>query len=108
MPEIVYSVTIINEQGERTKVEFQSQSFRNLMELIVNVIHEDIGDCRGKGWCGTCHGSVLVGQIDDELNIDEQTTLGQLANTVATSRLACQIMVDHRIDGLVFKMLGDA
>ncbi len=108
MPEIVYSVTIINEQGERTKVEFQSQSFRNLMELIVNVIHEDIGDCRGRAWCGTCHVIVLSGVIDDEPNSDEQMTLDHLSNTVATSRLACQIMADHGIDGMVFRILGDA
>ncbi len=104
----MYSITIINEQNLRTKVEFKSQSYRNLMELIVNETHEDIGDCRGKAWCGTCHIMVVSGEINDEPNSDEQMTLGHLTNTDATSRLACQIMADHSIDGMVFKILGDA
>ncbi len=51
---------------------------------------------------------VVSGEIDDEPNLDEQTTLGHPANTVSTSRLACQIMADHAIDGMVFRILGDA
>lgn len=102
-----YSVTIILLNGEKRVVEFRRHAYNNLMELIVNELYENIGDCKGHAWCGTCHVEVVSGQIDEEMNRDESMTLGKLSNTVASSRLACQIMTDELIDSMVFRVLGD-
>ncbi len=103
-----YSVTIILLNGEEHVVEFKRHAYNNLMELIVNELYENIGDCKGHAWCGTCHVEVVSGQIVDEMNRDESMTLDKLPNTVASSRLACQIMIDELIDSMVFRVLGDA
>ncbi len=102
-----YSVTIILLNGEKHVVEFRRHAYNNLMELIVNELYENIGDCKGHAWCGTCHVEVVSGQIDEEKTRDESMTLAKLPNTVASSRLACQIMTDELIDSMVFRVLGD-
>lgn len=102
-----YRVTIILLNGEEHVVEFDRHAYNNLMELIVNELYENIGDCKGHAWCGTCHVEIVAGELSDEMNRDETMTLEKLTNTVASSRLACQIMVDERIDAMSFRVLGD-
>lgn len=77
------------------------------MELIVNELYEDIGDCKGHAWCGTCHVEIVSGSLTEELNRDETMTLEKLPNTTASSRLACQIMTDELIDSMVFRVLRE-
>lgn len=102
-----YSVTIVHGEDRRTTIEFTPYSYRNLMELIVNELMEDIGACRGKAWCGTCHVTILKGQLSREPMItDETETLKKLTAT-QNSHLACQLMVDESLDGITFKILGD-
>ncbi len=100
------AITVINERGDNREICFGRNSYRNLMELIVNELHEEIGDCRGRAWCGTCHVSIIEGQLADEQTDDEENTLGGLNNVTGSSRLACQIMLDEAIDGMVFQLLG--
>lgn len=77
------------------------------MEFILNELYEDIGACDGKAWCGTCHGVIVQGVFDPEDIIgDEVKTLGRLA-TEPQSRLACQIMLEPELDGMIFKIIGD-
>ncbi len=102
-----FRVTVILLDGETHIVEFRRHAYNNLMELIVNELFETIGDCKGHAWCGTCHVEIIEGELAEEMNRDETMTLGKLSNTVASSRLACQIMTDELIDGMVFRVLGD-
>lgn len=102
-----YSVTIILLSGRRRVVPFRRHAYNNLMELIVNELYEDIGDCKGHAWCGTCHVEIISGELDEKMNRDETMTLEKLSNTVPSSRLSCQIMTDELIDGMVFRVLGD-
>lgn len=106
-PENYYSVTIIMLSGQRREVEFRRHAFNNLMELIVNELYEDIGDCKGHAWCGTCHVEIVSGALNEKKNRDEAMTLDKLTNTLASSRLSCQIMTDELIDGMIFRVLGD-
>ena len=101
------SIKVINEQGTTSVVRFQRHSYHNLMELIVNELYEDIGDCRGKAWCGTCHVEPSGGRLDEDRSGEETSTLGKLNNATKTSRLSCQIMVDQAIDGMVLQIMGD-
>lgn len=102
-----YRVTIILLDGQTHIVEFRRHAYNNLMELIVNELYENIGDCKGHAWCGTCHVEIVEGELAEGKNRDETMTLEKLTNTVPSSRLACQIMTDERIDGMVFRVLGD-
>ncbi len=103
----VISITVILLSGQRRVVSFRRQAYNNLMELIVNELYENIGDCKGHAWCGTCHLEIVSGELLEERTLDESQTLGKLPNTLPTSRLACQIMTDEQIDGLVFRVIGD-
>ncbi|WP_442508103.1 hypothetical protein SH528x_007058 [Novipirellula sp. SH528] len=53
------------------------------------------------------HVEIVSGTLNEEMNRDETMTLDKLPNTVASSRLACQIMTDELIDSMVFRVLGD-
>ena len=103
----IHSITIINEKDVSTTLAFIPHAYRNLMEFIVNELVEDIGACKGKAWCGTCHGAIVQGNFEPEDIIgDEIKTLHRLS-TVPQSRLACQIMLGPELDGMVFKIIGD-
>ncbi|SMP61616.1 ferredoxin, 2Fe-2S [Neorhodopirellula lusitana] len=133
----LYTITVILLDGQQHVVEFRRHAYNNLMELIVNELYENIGDCKGHAWCGTCHveiltnetvaGETLTGEAVaseiqsgeilenaalnappiEPMTRDEVMTLGKLPNTVPSSRLACQIMVDELIDNAVFRVRGD-
>lgn len=102
-----YSITIINERGISKTIEFVPNAYPNLMEFIVNELYEDIGDCRGRAWCGTCHGVIVQGIFEPEDIVgDEVHTLNRLSRE-PQSRLACQIMLEPELDGMIFKVIGD-
>ncbi len=102
-----YSITIINEKNVSTTLVFIPHAYPNLMEFIVNELYEDIGACKGKAWCGTCHGVVVQGVFDPvDIVGDEIHTLQRLS-AEPRSRLACQIMLEPELDGMVFKIIGD-
>ena len=51
----MYTVYVIDTIGDTHVLEFKKFEYRNLMELLVNRLHDEIGDCKGRGLCGTCH-----------------------------------------------------
>jgi len=102
-----HSITIINTEGVSKTLSFTPYAYRNLMEFIVHELYEDIGACKGKAWCGTCHGAVLQGACHDEdLIIGNEVKTLQGLTTCPQSRLACQIMLEPELDGMVFKIIG--
>jgi 2Fe-2S ferredoxin len=62
-----------------------------------------LGGCDGAGVCGTCH--VYIDQEHFEVlevaDEGEQELLELLPNAKPNSRLACQIVLDSRMDGMV-------
>lgn len=66
-------IFVIDEFEEETCLEFKILEYRNLMDLILNELWEEWGDCRGRAMCGTCHVEVLVGEITDSLEQTEKT-----------------------------------
>ena len=104
---MIYTVKIINSYNEKKTIEYKPNEFNNLMQMIFHVLNEEIGDCKGRAWCGTCHVQVIQGAIETPLDNDEVSTLLKLYNKTPSSRLACQIEADQKIHGMTFKLLSD-
>ena len=77
------------------------------MDLILNELWEDWGDCRGRAMCGTCQIEILEGKTDSEMGSFEANTLDTLPNKTSRSRLACQIMIDKSVHNMKFRILKD-
>ncbi len=102
-----YKLYVIDESGEEKRLGFKPMEYRNLMELVLNELYEEWGDCKGRAMCGTCHIEVLSGRPGDEMEPFEEQTLDGLPNRTSASRLACQISIDKSIDGMKFRILKD-
>ncbi|KAA3649755.1 MAG: ferredoxin [Bacteroidetes bacterium] len=103
----MFRVSIINHYGQEECLDYKENQYRNLMELIVDRLGEDIGDCKGRAWCGTCHVELIEGELKSEMDSDEKTTLSGLYNYKESSRLACQLIPDQQLNGLKFKLLSE-
>lgn len=103
----MYQVHIITTNNSLIKIPFKRYEYPNLMELIVNTYYEDIGECLGRGLCGTCHVKLVKGTYQNPKDHTETNTLNHLYFTDETSRLACQILLDETIDNLTFKLISD-
>ena len=88
-------------------LETYPHGYRSLMHFIFDKIYiEDFGDCRGMGRCGTCLLEIVNQQCaDDDYERNELTTLGRLGFIVPNTRLACQILVDERINNLYCRVI---
>ena len=100
-----YSFTYIDEFDETHEVVFKRNEYHNLMELLFDKCMEDIGDCKGRAWCGTCHIQILEGHISEKMDADEKETLSKAENVAEHSRLACQIPVNADLHNLVFRIM---
>ena len=65
-----------------------------------------MGRLQGQGMCGTCHIKIVEGCFEkpDEF---EKNTLAGLPNATTTSRLACQIYTDKKLNNMTFQILKD-
>ena len=105
MRERTYRFNYINEIGDQFEVDFYPDEYRNLMHLLFDRIGEEWGDCKGRGWCGTCHIHVLEGELFENKDEYEENTLSKLDGVSEKSRLACQVPVDHLLDGVLFEIM---
>ena len=105
MPSERYSFTYINEFDEEYKTEFKLNEYHNLMELLFDKCMEDVGDCKGRAWCGTCHIQILEGRVSEPMATDEKETLSKCTGVAENSRLACQIPLNAELNDLVFKIM---
>ncbi|MCF4167006.1 2Fe-2S iron-sulfur cluster-binding protein [Zavarzinia compransoris] len=98
-------ITFILNDGSRRCVS--SPPCKSLMQVAVsNGIPGIEGDCGGNCVCGTC----LVVQLSEgqlpPAKVVETEMLNFLANDDPATRLACQIPVDERLDGIVVRVVG--
>lgn len=81
--------------------------YRSLMALIYDRVWVDgFGECRGMGRCGTCR--VLVdGDARNLTGMDrnEAATLSKVGQGIGVVRLACQLVIDRRLDGRTVRVL---
>ena len=98
--EIVY-------EGEHHQVTTRRNEYVNLMMLIYDrFADEEFGDCRGMGKCGTCMVEILNAKEDlATFDRNEKTTLTKMNVSQQNIRLSCQLMIDHKLNGLKIKVL---
>lgn len=97
---------VTDDLGKDHVLSFKPLEYRSLMDLILNELWIDWGDCRGRAMCGTCHIEILEGE-SGEKDAYEAETLEGLPNCTLTSRLACQIVLDESLDNMKFRILKD-
>jgi len=101
------SVNYINSFDELFSIELSLQNqLDNIMEVIRDNYYEEWGECGGRTWCRTCHVSVDR-DTQDAIFDDEEHALSLLSTRTKTSRLACQIDIEKKLDGATLKYLGD-
>ncbi|MBA4747919.1 MAG: 2Fe-2S iron-sulfur cluster binding domain-containing protein [Sphingopyxis sp.] len=95
-------VTLIHADGE-SRTEAHAAPGTRLLELAQAHLLPLEGTCEGQMACSTCH--VIVSKDDfDKLpraSEMEEDMLDLAAGARRTSRLACQIILDETLDGLV-------
>lgn len=99
--------TVIYE-GDSSRLETFPHEYRNLMLLLKDKIFPDFfGDCGGQGRCGTCTIKILSkGNLVDETNRNEESTLHKLDFYEKDLRLSCQILIDENLDGQEFEIIS--
>lgn len=105
--EEICKIYVIDEFGEETSLTFRVLEYRNVMDLVLNELWEEWGDCRGRSMCGTCQIEILSGNLGDEIESMEAETIALLPNKTSRSRLACQITPDRSINNMRFRILKD-
>lgn len=96
----------IEYEDEIHKLTTFTSEYRSLMHLIFDKIYtDDFGDCKGVGRCGTCIVEILNNiTIANQSDRNEAATLSKLEHSTPTSRLACQILIDEKINNLHCKI----
>jgi 2Fe-2S ferredoxin len=98
-------VTFIQHSGTTRTVDATSGS--SLMQAALdNSVPGIDADCSGSCACGTCHVMVDAGWAQAVGNPGdmEEAMLSMRPDRSAHSRLACQIVVDEALDGLVVRL----
>ena len=98
-------VTFIEHSGTTRTVNTTSGS--SLMQAALdNSVTGIDADCSGSCACGTCHVMVDAGwaQAVGDPGDMEEAMLSMRPDRSAHSRLACQIVVDEALDGLVVRL----
>ena len=98
------NITFILRDNTKRVVQF----FRN--ETVLQVAERNNinlhGHCEGFGICGGCHVFVETQDIYvSEITEKENDCLDTVRGVAMNSRLACQMILDERSDGLVVKLV---
>ena len=97
-------VNVIDLDNKIHTLEYKRLEYPSLMELIINSYYSEIGECKGRGLCGTCIVELIRGFEDQPVDTLEKNTLWA-HNADKKNRLACQISLDYKTNGAVFKEL---
>ena len=104
----VVSVTFVTPSGER--VTTQAHEGERLLEVGQAAGMALEGTCEAQMACSTCH-VIVAPEWFDRLPPavdDEEDMLDLAAQVTRTSRLSCQIILTHELDGLEVRIPDDA
>ncbi|WP_299439161.1 2Fe-2S iron-sulfur cluster-binding protein [uncultured Aquimarina sp.] len=103
----MYTLYVIDTIGDHHILKFKIFEYKNLMELLINRLYDDIGACKGRGLCGTCHirinSSIVPFKFPE--GIEKRTLFNQL-EYYSNSRLACQVLLDKQLDNSRIEIIG--
>jgi len=93
--------TVENLEGTREELELPTDMGLNLMEALKASEYDIQATCGGMALCATCHVGIdnheeLIGDPND----DEMDMLDTLPDADFSSRLACQIPISDKLEGL--------
>lgn len=99
------TVRFISADGATTR-EVQAHAGDRLLEVAQNDGQPLEGTCEGQMACSTCH---VIVEADDFARLppareEEEDMLDLAVGATRTSRLACQIVLDDRLDGLTVRI----
>ncbi|MFI5159798.1 MAG: 2Fe-2S iron-sulfur cluster-binding protein [Sphingobacteriales bacterium] len=97
----------VDYDGEHHELLTYENEYRSLMMLIYDrVFTESFGECLGMGKCGTCLVEITSQRMaPTAYERNEETNLLNAGQTKGNIRLACQLMIDEKMDGLEVKVL---
>jgi 2Fe-2S ferredoxin len=102
------NITVLNKAGEERLLEVPEDMGLNLMEILKANEYNVLATCGGMAMCGTCHVQVLEGEDNLPSHSDaELDMLDTLPDATSTSRLSCQLYIDEKMDGAVFKLMAE-
>ena len=101
------NIKIIDIEGHEHEIELEENCGLNLMEVCKTNNIDVEGVCGGMALCATCHCLIESDHELEKKQDDEIAMLNQCFNLKKNSRLACQIEVNKKIDGLKIRLAGD-
>lgn len=101
-------LTVIDRDDSQQEIEIPEGINLNLMEVLKASEYNILATCGGMALCATCHVQVLEGL--DQLPEPEDAELDMLdtlPDAGSDSRLACQLKVNEKLEGIKVKIKGD-
>lgn len=101
-------LTVIDRDDSQQVIEIPEGINLNLMEVLKASEYNILATCGGMALCATCHVQVLEGL--DQLPEPEDAELDMLdtlPDAGSDSRLACQLKVNEKLEGIKVKIRGD-
>lgn len=99
------NITIENPHGIKQTLQVPTDMNLSLMETLKAAEYDVEATCGGMALCGSCHIEVLSDDIQlPEIAEPEQFMLDELPDSTENSRLACQLRVTDKLDGLTLRI----
>ncbi|MGN6639499.1 MAG: 2Fe-2S iron-sulfur cluster-binding protein [Mucilaginibacter sp.] len=101
-------LVIVDCDGQQYEIRTYPNEYSSLMMLIYDQIYtEGFAECRGMGKCGTCLVEITAKrQQPTAYERNEDANLLKAGLQQENVRLACQLIVDEKLDGLTVKILN--
>lgn len=97
-----------DQEGERTPIEVPTDMNLNLMEVLKASEYDILATCGGMALCATCHIEIVDGHDSiGEVTDPELDILDTLPEATDESRLACQIPISDKLEGVVVRLAAE-
>ena len=104
MEKELVQLTIIDRDEQVHTLEAPTDMGMNLMEVLKSYELPVEGICGGMAMCASCHCYIQGNEDLLERNDAEQAMLDETEDVKERSRLACQIPISEKLEGLVVEL----